>query len=127
MELGLQVGSLRSRRRPGALDQGGLQPRRPLSHAGGPALAGALVVLGTKSGPGDQMAFGREPRPMSTPISAAMTSALSWLTPGIMLEDCDRRAKGLDVGVRPPGQSRRWRHRWRRCAGAAGAKQSDDA
>ena len=45
------------------------------------------------------MAFGREPRPMSTPISAAMTSALSWLTPGIMLEDCDRRAKGLDVGV----------------------------
>jgi hypothetical protein len=60
-ELGVQVGSLRSRRRPGALDQGGLQPRRPLSHAGGPALAGALVILGTKSGPGDQMAFGREP------------------------------------------------------------------
>ena len=24
-------------------------------------------------------------RPMSTPISAAMTSALSWLTPGIVL------------------------------------------
>jgi hypothetical protein len=33
------------------------------------------------------MAFGREPRPMSTPISAAMTSALSWLTPGIVRED----------------------------------------
>src|SRR5208283_3825487 len=38
-------------------------------------------------------------RPMSTPISAAMTSALSWLTPGIVLEDSDRCAKGLDVGV----------------------------
>src|SRR5208283_1906416 len=98
VELGLQVGSLRPRCRPGALDQGGLQPRRPLSHAGGPPLAGALVVLGTKPGPGDQMAFGRN-RPMSTPISAAMTSALSWLTPGIVLEDSDRCAKGLDVGV----------------------------
>ena len=31
-----------------------------------------------------------------------MTSALSWLTPGIVLEDCDRCAKGLDVGVDLP-------------------------
>ena len=43
MELGLEIGSLLSRRRPGALDQGGLEPGRSLSHAIGSPLAGAFI------------------------------------------------------------------------------------
>src|ERR1035438_2178493 len=59
-ELGLKVALLGPRSRPGALDEGGLQPRRALFHPCGAALSGAFVVLGTEPGPGDQVALGWE-------------------------------------------------------------------
>ena len=46
VELGLEIAALLAGRRPGALDQRGLQPGRALAHAVGAALAGALVVRG---------------------------------------------------------------------------------
>src|SRR3954451_13967720 len=45
--LGLQVAGLLAAGRPGALHEGGLQPRRALAQAGGAALARALVIAGT--------------------------------------------------------------------------------
>src|ERR1700730_16565501 len=60
-ELGLQVAILLAHRRPGALHQRGLEPGGALAHAIGSALAGALVVARTHTGPGDELAFGREP------------------------------------------------------------------
>src|SRR3954462_536499 len=58
--LGLQVARLLAAGRPGALDEGGPQPRRALAQPGGPALAGALVVPRAQPGPGDEVPGGRE-------------------------------------------------------------------
>jgi hypothetical protein len=44
VELGLKVAGLPAARRPGALDECGLEPRRAPAQAGGAALAGALVA-----------------------------------------------------------------------------------
>src|SRR5215831_15540852 len=60
VELRLGVAGFLAGRGPGALDQRGLEPRRALAHAGGPPLAGALVVPGAQAGPGDQVPRGRE-------------------------------------------------------------------
>ena len=57
-ELSLKIAVLFARGRPGALDQGGLQPRRAFPHARGAPLARAFVVSGAESSPGDQMARG---------------------------------------------------------------------
>ena len=61
VELGAQVSVLLAHRRPGALHQCGLEPRRTLAQAIGAALAGALIVARTDAGPGDEVAVGREP------------------------------------------------------------------
>src|SRR3982750_2218022 len=57
---GLEVARLLAAGRPGALDEGGLQPGRALAQAGGAALAGAPVVPRARPGPGDEVAGGRE-------------------------------------------------------------------
>src|SRR5262249_1693305 len=61
VELGAQLRVLLAHRRPGALDERGLKPRRTLAQAIGAALAGALIVARTDASPGDEMAVGREP------------------------------------------------------------------
>src|SRR3954466_7701776 len=60
LELSLKVAALFAGAGPSALDQRGLEPRRPFAQAGGAALAGALVVAGAEPSPGDQVAGGRE-------------------------------------------------------------------
>src|SRR6266704_2373300 len=60
MELGLKVAGLLTGGGPGALDEAGLEPGCALAHAIGSPLAGALVVPGTQTGPGDEMAIGGE-------------------------------------------------------------------
>src|SRR5215211_5147348 len=60
MELGLEVALLLAAGGPRALDQRGLEPRRPLTQTGGAALACALVVARHQAGPGQQMAGGGE-------------------------------------------------------------------
>src|SRR5262245_65558849 len=55
MELGLQIATLPAGSRPGALDQGRLQPGRAFAHACGATLAGTLVILGAEARPGDEV------------------------------------------------------------------------
>src|SRR6516162_4779541 len=59
-ELGLQVAILLAHRGPCALHQRGFEPGGTFTHAIRSALVGALVVARTHTGPGDEMAFGRE-------------------------------------------------------------------
>src|SRR5512134_258156 len=61
VKLRLEIARLLARAGPSALHQRGLEPRRPLTQAVGPALAGALVVAWAQPGPGEQVARGREP------------------------------------------------------------------
>src|SRR5215469_5095367 len=61
LELGLQIAVLLVGGCPGALHQGGLEPRCALAKPGGASLAGALVVAGAQSCPRDQMTGGWEP------------------------------------------------------------------
>src|SRR5262244_4343163 len=60
VKLSLEIGAFRSCRRPGALHQGGLEPRRALADAGRSALACAFIVARANASPGDQMAAGGE-------------------------------------------------------------------
>jgi DNA-binding transcriptional regulator LsrR (DeoR family) len=60
LELRLVVAALLAHRRPGALHQHGLQPRRALAQAIGTALARTLVVARAHAGPGQQMPSGWE-------------------------------------------------------------------
>jgi hypothetical protein len=97
MELGLQVALLCSDGSPGALDESCLQPGRAFAHAGGPALAGALVVPGTEPGPGNEVAFGREPTHVETDLGGNdLGSELADARD--RAQDLDRYAKGCDVG-----------------------------
>ncbi len=59
--LSREVSLLDTRRRPGALNQGRLQPGRGFLHPCGTSLAGTLVVPGAEPGPADQLGFGRKP------------------------------------------------------------------
>jgi hypothetical protein len=51
----LQVAGFLAYPRPGALHEGGFQPRRPLAQSGGATLAGVLVVARAQASPGDQV------------------------------------------------------------------------
>src|SRR6267142_2423054 len=55
VELSLQVRVFDAHRSPSRTDQGGLEPRGTLAHAGGAAFAGAFVAARAKPGPGAQM------------------------------------------------------------------------
>src|SRR3954467_7972367 len=60
VELRLKIRPLRVLRRPGALDQVGLEPGGALAHPGRAPLAGALVALGAQARPGQEMSDGGE-------------------------------------------------------------------
>ena len=101
MELGLEVAALFARGGPGTLDQGGLEPERPLAHAGGAPLAGALVILGTQTGPGDQVPLGREAAHVTADLGEDDAGAQIADT-GNGVQQLDGGAKGFDIGVDLP-------------------------
>src|SRR6202021_977416 len=61
VELRLVIAVFLTAGRPGALDQQSLQPRRALAKTRGIALAGAFVLTGTQTRPGEKMAGGGKP------------------------------------------------------------------
>src|SRR6516162_10942846 len=69
-KLCLQIAAVFAGGRPGALDQGGLEPGGALAHPVGPALARTLVVSGAETGPGDQMSDAREAAHIAADLGA---------------------------------------------------------
>src|SRR5215471_12172724 len=59
VKLSLEIGAFRSCRRPGALHQGGLEPRRALANPRRTTLACTLVAARADACPGDQVTAGR--------------------------------------------------------------------
>src|SRR5262252_10768031 len=58
VKLSLEIGAFRSCRRPGALHQGGLEPRRALANPCRTTLACTLVAARADACPGDQVTAG---------------------------------------------------------------------
>src|SRR5215472_3946001 len=101
MELRLQIAAVFAGDRPSALDQGGLEPGRAFARATGSPLAGALVILGTETGPGDQMSSGGETAHVAADLGADDLGA-QIADPRNGGQQQDRRAKGLDMDVDLP-------------------------
>jgi hypothetical protein len=93
-----QVGVLLAHRRPGALHQRGLQPRRTLAQASGAALAGALVVARTDASPGDEVAVGREAAHVDADLGDDHLAG-EGLDARDRAQLFDGGAKGLDIGL----------------------------
>jgi hypothetical protein len=98
MKLGLEVAGFLAGGGPGALDEGGLEPRRSFAHPGGTPLAGALVVLWAQAGPGDQVSGGREAAHVAADFGEDDASA-QLVDAGNGSQELDRGSKGLDLSV----------------------------
>ena len=96
--MSLEVTSLGTGGRPGALDKGGLPPGCALLHTVGAALSSAFVVLGAESGPGYQIAFGGEPAHIDTDLRHDHLGREA-ADAGNGFQHFDGYAKGFDVAV----------------------------
>jgi hypothetical protein len=91
-----KVTTLLGARRPGRLDEQGLEPRGSFAKLGGVALAGAFVVARAQTGPGDQVCGGREARHVE-PISETMTATATPACAGAGAADAGDRG-GIGLG-----------------------------
>src|SRR5712672_1164373 len=98
MKLGLEIAGLLAGGGPGALDEGGLEPRRSFAHPGGAPLAGALVVLRAQAGPGDQVSGGWEAAHVAADFGEDDASTQR-VDAGNGGQELDRGAKGLDQSI----------------------------
>src|SRR5271168_5257437 len=92
-ELGSIVAVFLALRRPGALDEHGLEPGRPLAQARGLALAGAFVLPGAQTAPGDESAGKRKTAHVATDLGKNRRRRHG-ADPGHRTHKFDRGAKG---------------------------------
>src|SRR6185312_8308121 len=97
-ELSLQVASVLALGRPGALDERGLEPVPAFAHAGGAALASALVVARTHVGPRQQVPGGSEAAHIDAGLGGdCLGTERTYSRDGA--DEVDGDAKGGEVGL----------------------------